>query len=159
GAADELVTTTGISAKRPGMAPLFRLVEAGGSLEPVKGLTQHPLDDASIVVAVRQDMVECGEAVRLARLLHLRELLAFKLVVFDGAPVVSSVVHRETWGEGAVRPHDQRIASGTAIPLLHLATHEETHFVQAAGGVDHFVTRLLLLDEPIYHFIHLVPVL
>ncbi len=76
---------------------------------------------------------------RLARPLHLRQLFGLELVVFNGSPIVSSVVHRETRRERAVGTNDQRVLSGAAILLLNLASHEVTHLIQAAGGVYHLV--------------------
>src|SRR5215471_3042160 len=50
-------------------------------------LLQQPLDHAGIVVAETDNVVQRGEAVRLAGFLHFVQLAHFEFRILDGAPV------------------------------------------------------------------------
>ena len=70
---------------------------------------------------------QCG----LARLLHLLELLGFKLVVFDRAPVVCRRIHGETRGQSAIDRMMMRIVPGAAIPGSTLPRMKDLHVLKA----------------------------
>jgi len=61
-----------------------------------------PLQDASSVVTVSEDVVARRKTMLRALGLHLVELLNVKLVIADDAPIVGGGIHRETRRKGAV---------------------------------------------------------
>src|SRR5437879_9614267 len=77
----------------------------------------QPLDDARIVIAIGQIMIQRGEAVMLASLLHVRELLGIEMKLIDIAPVVGCGIHGEAWCHGAVGADDDVILAGAAVPF------------------------------------------
>ena len=85
-----------------------QLVEATGhSLESASGLTHDPVNNASIIIAIPQVVVQCREAVFfLARLLHFVQLLCFKLMIFDRPPSVLGRIHREAGHQRPIDPND-----------------------------------------------------
>src|ERR1700758_4482207 len=91
------------------------------SLEAV-GHHQVPqeLDDSRVVIAIRQIVIECGEAVLLAGLLHLLELPALEIRLIDIAPVVSGRVHGEAWRDGAIGADDDVILARAAVPFAEM---------------------------------------
>ena len=54
----------------------------------MRSLLEHPLNDPATVVAETEVVIQGGEAVSLARLLHLVQLGHLKFVIFDDTPVV-----------------------------------------------------------------------
>ena len=86
---------------------------------------------------------------RLAALLHLFELLQIELLVFDGSPIVSGVVHGKTRRECSIRADNQPVLASTAAPMSTNPTHEALHVLQARNGVDHLPALTLLVDEPV----------
>src|SRR5262245_58748352 len=109
------------------------------SLESTAGLFQDPLDCSRIVVAVGEVMVQGREAMRLALLLHRVELLDFKLVMANAAPIVGRRIHWETGRQRAIHTDDHLILARPAVPRLHLATHEVLHVIQPLDRVHHLV--------------------
>src|ERR1700760_3713780 len=75
---------------------------AGTALETVFRLLPDPPDDALIVVAIAEVVVEGGEAVLLACLLHVLELVDVEVPAVDVAPVIARGVHGEAGRDGAV---------------------------------------------------------
>ena len=78
-------------------------------VEAVRVATLHPmrdrevpnkLDHARIVVAIRQIMIERREAMALAGLLHVLELLTIEMEFVDIAPVVGGRIHGKTGRDG-----------------------------------------------------------
>src|SRR5271166_6513468 len=98
--------------------------------ESVLSLLKQPRNYPAIVVAKRENVVQSREAVLLALFLHFLQLLRFKLVVLDGAPVVGGGVHREAWRKCAVDADNQRVVAGAAVPVLKLAVHKALHLRQ-----------------------------
>src|SRR2546426_8013786 len=82
--------------------------------KPRQRVSQYPPDHAAVVVYVADDVVQCGEAMQLALLLHLAELMLIEFRLSDHTPVVSCRVHRKAGRQSAVRPDDQRIAARAA---------------------------------------------
>src|SRR5580704_19619397 len=91
---------------------------------------------------------------RLAPLLHFSELCEVEFLIFDGAPIVLCVVHRETRSECSVGANDEPVLASAATPMLSYATHKSFHILQAWNGVHHLVPVTLLVDEPIEQIIH-----
>ena len=128
----------------------WHLLETSGyTLESVACLLKEPLHYAGGVVAVRHIVAQGGEAVGLATLLHFGELLEIELLIFNGAPIVFGVVHREAGSEGAVRADDKPVLTGAATPVLANTAHEALHILQSRDGIDHFVPLALLVNEPV----------
>ena len=78
--------------------------EASRSREAILHLLPHPFDSASVVVAIRQIVIQRGEAVLLASLLHLSHLLLIELWLIDIAPIEIRGIHRETGPNRSIRP-------------------------------------------------------
>ena len=89
---------------------------AADATESAKRLLDAPPDHARAIVAMREDVVAGGEAVRRARLFHFVKLLEIEFVMAHRAPVISGLVHRETGSERAVSADNQVILPGTARP-------------------------------------------
>ena len=66
-------------------------------------------------------MVQRGEAVLLAGLLHIIQLITVKRELIDVAPIKGSGVHGK-WCHGSVRSNDHVIVPGTAIPFAEAAS-------------------------------------
>src|ERR1039457_3005243 len=96
-------------------------------LKSARCLLKNPARSAPIVVTKRQVVVQRGEAMRLALLLHLLELAAIEVWFFDGAPVVGGGIHGEAGTESAIHADDHVVLPGAAIPILKFAVHELTH--------------------------------
>lgn len=84
-------------------------------------LFQNPADRTRGVVAVRQVVVQGGKTAWLACHLHFRKLFPFETRVAGRSPIVTSVVHRETRRQRAIRPNNQRVLPGATVPLLQFA--------------------------------------
>jgi hypothetical protein len=82
----------------------------------------HPLDHARFVVAVGKIMIQRGEAVLLAGLLHIIQLITVKREPIDVAPIKESGVHGKAWCHGSVRSDDHAIVPGTVIPFAEAAS-------------------------------------
>src|SRR5215472_7598497 len=87
------------------------------ALQAPADVLPQPLDHTGVVVAIPQIVIQSGEAVLLARLLHVAQLCRVELVTFDRAPVVGCGVHRKTRPDGAVGSDDHVVLAGPAIPL------------------------------------------
>src|SRR6266850_4560985 len=88
---------------------------------------QYPPDHASVVIHVADDVVQCGEAMQLALLLHLAELMLIELRLSDNAPVVSRGVHGEAGRQRAVRTDDYSVAASAAAPRRDVSAQELLH--------------------------------
>jgi hypothetical protein len=82
------------------------------------------------------------------------ELFGFELVVAHHTPVVAGGVHRETRSEGSVDTNDHGILTGTAVPREVIPLHEVDHLPEAGVRVDHFISAILLLRQPLNCFLH-----
>src|SRR5262249_50081121 len=109
------------------------IAPVGYALKAAYRLLEEPFDNAGIVVAEAHNMVERGEAVRLAGLLHLVKLAFIELVMLDGSPVVASRVHGEARSQSSVGTNDAGVLAGTAVPRLQLPAHELLHLRQPGG--------------------------
>lgn len=76
------------------------------SLESVRELLEEIFDDALVVVAPAEDVVECREAMGLTSRLLMVKLFGLEFVVADNTPVVTRCVHGETRREGSVNTND-----------------------------------------------------
>jgi hypothetical protein len=72
------------------------------SLEAVRKLLKEILDNTLVVVAPTQDVVERREAVGLAGLFLMVELLGLEFVIADHAPVIAGRIHREAWCQSSI---------------------------------------------------------
>src|SRR5579872_3654790 len=68
-------------------------------------------------------MIQRGEAMALASLLHMRELPGIEMEAIDIAPVVVRGIHGKAGRDGAIGPDDDVVLAGTAVPFaeMHLA--------------------------------------
>jgi hypothetical protein len=64
---------------------------ANTALEPALQVLPHPLDYALVVVTVGKIVIQRGEAVLLASLLHTFQLIAIKCELVDVAPTPAPV--------------------------------------------------------------------
>src|SRR5580692_12380109 len=96
-------------------------------------LFPYPSDHARIVVAVAQIVVERGEAVTLAGVFHLFELLLVELRVVDISPIEGRWVHGEAGCDRTVSADDYVVLPSAAIPIGEL---------ELASGVLHDARRL-----------------
>jgi len=90
---------------------------ANTALEPALQVLPHPLDYALVVVTVGKIVIQRGEAVLLAGLLHAVQLIATEIELIDVAPIERGGIHGEAWRHSSVRANDHVILSGTAIPF------------------------------------------
>src|SRR5580692_1401481 len=97
------------------------------SLKSVRQLLEEVFDYALVVVAPAEDVVESGEAVRLAALLLMIELFGIELVGAHHAPVVIGHIHRETRRQRPVDTDDHGVLAGPAIPGEVIALHKADH--------------------------------
>jgi hypothetical protein len=67
-------------------------------------------------------MVQRGEAVLLAGLLHITQLITVKRELIDIAPIKGSGVHGKARCHGSVGSDDHVIVLGTAIPFAEAAS-------------------------------------
>src|SRR6516225_7227373 len=124
-----------------------RLFEtASDTLETVACLLKEPLHHAGHVIAVSDVVAEGREAMGLTSLLHCGKLLEIEFVVFDRAPIVVGVVHREARRKSAVGADDEPVLAGAASPMFSDTAHEAFHVLQARDGIDHLVALALLVD-------------
>ena len=65
-------------------------------------LLAYPFDNAGIVIAVPEMVIESGEAVPFTGVFHLFQLLLIELRVVDVSPIESRGIHRETRSHGTV---------------------------------------------------------
>src|SRR5215471_7931647 len=130
------------------------LKTSGYTLESVACLLKEPLHHSGSIVAVCDIVAKGGETVGLATLLHFGELPEIELLIFDCAPIIFGVVHREAGGQGAVRADDKPVLTGAATPVLAYAPHEALHVLQPGNGIDHFVALALLVNEPVKQIVH-----
>ena len=79
----------------------------GNSLETVSQLFEEVLNHALVVVAPAEDVIQRREAMRLAALLLMIELLCIKLVAAGYAPVIARRVHRKARRQSPIDADDQ----------------------------------------------------
>src|SRR5262245_5725104 len=80
----------------------------------------NKLDDAGVVVAVCEVVIERGEAMLLAGFLHAGQLLGFKFMAIDVSPIEGRRIHGEAGGHGSIGPDDDVVLPCTAIPLSEM---------------------------------------
>ncbi len=102
--------------------PLSVFEAANTAAEAALYVLPRPLDHARLVVAVGKIMVQRGEAVLLAGLLRIIQLITVKRELIDVAPIKGSGVHGTAWCHGSVRSDDHVIVPGTAIPFAGAAS-------------------------------------
>src|SRR6185437_1361974 len=112
----------------------------GAGAKAIPRLFPHPLQDPGIVVAICQIVVEGGETMTLAGLLHLPQLTGFKLGRVNISPVVTGGIHGEAGSYGAIGADNDVVLSGAAVPFgkVHLAVgllHDAVHRNQQLGDV------------------------
>ncbi len=93
------------------------LKAAGAASEASDSVGPQPLKHSRVVVAVRQVVVEGREAVALAGVLHLLELLCIEFWHVDVAPIVRRGIHGETRSHRAVCADDGVVLAGAAVPF------------------------------------------
>ena len=76
------------------------------SLEAMRELLEEILDDALVVIAPAQDVIESGKTVGLAGLFLVVKLFRIELVVAHHSPVIASRIHWETRSRGSVFAND-----------------------------------------------------
>src|ERR1700758_3434816 len=82
-------------AMRPANYARLVLETSRSSLHTVADhLPPHPFDNAGIVIAVPEIVIESGEAVPFTSVFHLFELLLIELRVVDVSPIESRRIHR-----------------------------------------------------------------
>src|SRR5581483_4007427 len=94
-------------------------------------LLPNPLDDARVVIAIAEVVVEGREAMSLACGLHLLQLLLIKFWIVDVSPIETRGIHRKARRDRAVGANDYIVLSCPAIPIgkvhsafiLHNARH------------------------------------
>lgn len=123
---------------------------ANAALEPAFCVFPHPLDHSRVIVAISEIMVERGEAVLLASLLHSVQLVAVKCELVDIAPIVGRGIHREAGRHSTVRADDHVVLPGTAVPfakaeLSILTLHDPSSFLQLFGS---FSVRSISVPVP-----------
>src|SRR5215831_9020873 len=115
----------------------------GAPLKTVPDLLPQPFDHAGVVVTVAEIVIQSGETMILACLLHLSELPAVKFVPVNRAPVVSRGIHRGAWSHSAISADDHVILTGTAVPVskpqaIALIANDSRHsgeqFLAAVAG-------------------------
>src|SRR4029077_11621010 len=77
----------------------------------------NEFDDTGVVIAIRQVVVERGEAVLLTGLFHLRQVRGVELVPADVAPIVGRGIHGETGRDGAIGADDHVVLTSPATPF------------------------------------------
>lgn len=97
-------------------SPILKALRAAlGSL--LDQVFPHELNDARVVVAIGKVVVQGGEAMLLAGVLHFRQGFAFEFVAFDGAPVVGGPIHGEAGRNRTVSADDHVVLAGAAVPF------------------------------------------
>src|SRR5579883_1744444 len=99
-----------------GRASVFEALDRSAA-ETVCGGFPEPLDHAGVVVAIAEIVVQRGEAVLLAGVLHVLELAGLEFVAIHGAPVVRGGEHGEAGPEGAIGADDHVVVAGAAVPV------------------------------------------
>src|SRR5262249_32271032 len=122
---------------------------AGYALETMHGLACEPFHDARSTVAICNVISQRGKTIWFAALLHFGQLFQVKFLIFDGAPVVMCVVHREAGCKRTVRADNQPVLPCAAAPMLSDSAHEAFHVLQASDGVHHLPPLALLVDKPV----------
>ena len=75
-------------------------------------------DYTSIVIAVRESVVESREAVPLALFLRARQFFGVELRHVEVSPIKRGGIHGETWSDGAVPADNDIVLSRSAIPVV-----------------------------------------
>src|SRR5262245_7627026 len=83
------------SAIRNPQSSLGLRYRRGVAAHPVKRLFDDPAEHGLVVVVMTEHVLRRREAMGVATLLHLAELFAVELGIFDGPPVISGGIHRE----------------------------------------------------------------
>src|SRR5262245_65342763 len=108
------------------MVARLRLRDSRGvAAHPVKRLFDDPAEHGLVIVVMPEHVLRRREAMGVAALLHLAELFAVELVIFDGPPVISGGIHREAGRDRPVRANQHGVVSGAAMPWLDVPAHEE----------------------------------
>src|ERR1700761_133586 len=102
------------------------------SLESVGQLFEEVLDDALVVVAPAENVIQGRETVSLAALLLVIELLRIELVATHNPPVIVSRVHREARRQRSVDANNHRVLARAAVPWEMIALHERDHLPQTS---------------------------
>src|SRR5262249_38729710 len=119
------------------------------ALKSARSLLEHPFDYPGVVVAITQVMVERREAMLLALLLHVVELLDLEFMIPDDSPVVRRRIHRETGRNSPIDSDDYVVLTGATVPGLDLAPHEVLHVIEPFNGIHHLVALAVLLYKPV----------
>src|SRR6201997_1716673 len=106
---------------------------ADPAAEPAFYVFPHPLDHSRVVVAVSEIMVQRGEAVLLAGLLHSVQLITVKCELVDIAPIEGGGIHGEAWCHSTVGANNYVVLAGAAIPFAKaeisvLSLHDPSSF-------------------------------
>src|ERR1700733_12771001 len=97
------------------------------SLEAVSELLEEIFNDALVVVAPAQDVIERRKTVGLAGLFLVIQLFGVELVIADYAPVIARRIHRKARCESSIDTDDHGVLTGTAVPGEVFAFHEFDH--------------------------------
>lgn len=118
-----------LAALPAGTAVSSILKTARPSLETVGDhLFPDPLDDSRVVVAVAKVVIQSREAMALARVFHLLQLLGLELRRIDVSPIEARGIHGKTRSHRTIGADDDVILTRPAIPVRE---------VQAALGIAH----------------------
>lgn len=114
----------------------------------------HELDHPSIVVAVRQIVIQGRKTMLLAGFLHAGELAVIEFVVIDASPIVGRRVHREAGCDGPVGSDDDIVLTGPAVPLgkaqLAVSILDDSGSVgQATGNVSITAAAISVPTQPL----------
>src|SRR5215510_8394477 len=131
---------------------------SGIAAHPVKRLFYDPTEHGLVIVVMPEHVLRRREAMGVAALLHLAELFAVELVIFDGPPVISGGIHREAGRDRPVRANQHGVVSGAAMPRVDVAAHEELHLLKVRLRVDHDISLPVLLGQVVEKLVHLGPV-
>src|SRR6201987_5844827 len=86
------------------------------ALKSVRQLFEEVLDHPLVVVAPAENVVECREAMSLAALFLVIQLLRIEFVVAYHSPVVAGRIHRKTWSQRSIHPDDHGVLPCPAVP-------------------------------------------
>src|ERR1700719_4682262 len=75
------------------------------------------LDHPGVVVTVGEVVIQGGEAMLLAGLLHAGQLFCVKLVAINVSPIVGGGIHGETRSHRAVGADDDVVLASPTIPF------------------------------------------
>src|ERR1700680_2996104 len=118
----------------PALALILKAVRVAATEAVGDRQVPQELDDARVVIAISQVVVERGEAVALAGGFHVREPLADEIRFIDVAPVVGRRIHREARRDGAVGADDDVVLACAAVPFAELHVTVFTPHDAGAGG-------------------------